>query len=202
MEIELKKYDLPDAGLIRGMGPQRRFLVWRPDFTCIVLGAGDKISSSIHAENVKRDNIPVYKRPSGGEAVLLSPNTLVISVAVPGEKLFTAKKYFNKFNPKIIGVLEALGVKNLNQNGISDIAINNQKILGSAIYQNKDRVLYHAILNVRESGSLIEKYLKHPQREPEYRAGRKHRDFVTSLLAKNYHFDMAEIRRVMNLSLH
>ena len=58
--------------------------------------------------------------------------------------------------------------------------------MGSAIYQNKEKVFYHAVLNIQETSSLISKYIKHPQREPEYRQQRSHEDFVTSLKEQNY----------------
>ena len=47
--------------------------------------------------------------------------------------------------------------------GISDIAIDDLKILGSALYQNKDVVFYHAVLNVGESTNLMESILNIPQ---------------------------------------
>ena len=85
------------------------------------------------------------------------------------------------YNYKIISVLESFGITNLGYKGISDITINDLKILGSSIYQNKHVVFYHAVLNVCESVSWIGRYLKHPVREPDYRKNRNHNDFVTSI---------------------
>ena len=87
-----------------------------------------------------------------------------------------------------------MGVDNLHYRGISDIAINDVKILGSALYENKDVVFYHAVLNVGESASLIDKYLKHPKREPDYRNNRNHKNFVTSLAKENYNISIDKIK--------
>jgi len=194
METDIKEYNLPDSALYKAKQPGFRYMVWVPDFTCIVLGSSNKIEKSIHTENVQKDNIAVYKRPSGGEAVLLSPNTLIISVIEFRDKLQSVKKYFKKYNEIIQRALKDLGFENVKQNGISDLSIGDQKICGSAIHQNKERVFFHAVLNINESSSLIEKYITHPQREPDYRQGRKHKYFVTSLTKKNHYLTIKEIK--------
>jgi lipoate-protein ligase A len=198
MKIELRKYNLPDALFFNGdQSTSRRpgHLVWKPGFTCIVLGFSSDVEKSVYIENVRNDNIPVFKRPSGGEAVLLSPRTLVVSAVKFREKLQHVKTYFKDYNGRIIRALESMGVKYLSQKGISDISIGEQKIVGSAIYQDKEKVFYHAVLNVGEPGSVIEKYLKHPLKEPGYRQGRRHMDFVTSLAAEGFDFEVKEIKK-------
>jgi lipoate-protein ligase A len=38
------------------------------------------------------------------------------------------------------------------------------------------------VLNVAESVECINKYIRHPKREPDYRKGRNHNEFVTSIM--------------------
>jgi lipoate-protein ligase A len=149
-------------------------------------------------ENAGADGVPVYQRPSGGETVVLSPGTPVISILKSGDRFKSPSLYFNSYSEKIIRALRALGVRDLRTDGISDICIGNKKILGSSIYRNKDRVLYHAVLNVSEPAETIERYLKHPVREPEYRRGRGHGEFVTSLLKEGYRLNGGEIRQALS----
>jgi lipoate-protein ligase A len=47
---------------------------------------------------------------------------------------------------------------------------------------------------VAEAPEFIGRYLKHPSREPDYRAGRKHEEFVTSLAAAGYPLYCKEVR--------
>jgi lipoate-protein ligase A len=192
--MEIKPYDLPDAELLEDNTSTYRYMVWEPGFLCIVLGQSNQLDQSVFVERAAVDGVPVYKRASGGETVVLSPGTLVVSILKRGDGLRSPKLYFNAYNEKIVQALRGLGVKNLSKNGISDICIDNQKILGSSIYRSKDRVLYHGVLNRAESVDVIERYLKHPLREPEYRHGRSHKDFVTSLAQQGYQFTGAEIR--------
>jgi lipoate-protein ligase A len=195
--IKIKKYDLPDAELLTGNGTDP--IVWVPERFCIVLGQSNEPGESIHTAVAEEENIPVYKRPSGGETVILSPNTLVMSFVKRNEPLRSPKRFFSLFNGTIIDSLTSLGVKGLGQKGISDICIGEKKILGSSIYRNKNLLLYHAVLNISEPVSNMEKYLKHPSREPDYRAGRSHADFVTSLAAEGYVLSVEAIRAAISI---
>jgi lipoate-protein ligase A len=50
------------------------------------------------------------------------------------------------------------------------------------------------VLNLSEPVTCIEKYLRHPVREPDYREKRAHRDFVTSLSQEDYSLDPEQIK--------
>jgi len=195
----VRKYDLPDSYLFENDVVKSSSIVWIPDETCIVMGRSNNPSDSIFIEDVVADSIPVYKRPSGGETVVLSNKMVVLSIAVAQTDFKNGKSYFKDYNTKIISVLESFGIRNLGYKGISDITINDLKILGSSIYQNKFVVFYHAVLNVDESVSLIDKYLKHPLREPDYRKNRNHKDFVTSLFKENYNISIDKIKKAIEI---
>jgi lipoate-protein ligase A len=195
--IKVGKYNLLDSYLYENNIDTPLIKVWIPEKICIVLGRSNNSTDSLYRKNILDDNIPVYKRPSGGETVLLTPKTLIISIAMNQSGFMGGKVYFKMINNKIIDSLKSLGIKNLNYRGISDIAINDVKILGSALYQNIDVVFYHAVLNVSESIELIEKYIKHPNREPDYRKNRSHKDFVTSLAKENYSIDIDKIKNAL-----
>ena len=197
----VRKYDLPDSYLYENNIDTPLIKVWIPENMCIVLGRSNNLTDSLFIENINNNKIPVYKRPSGGETVLLTPKTLIVSIVMNQSGFNGGKIYFKMINNKIIDSLNSLGINNLHNRGISDIAINDVKILGSALYQNKDVVFYHAVLNVSESIGLIEKYIKHPNREPDYRKNRSHQDFVTSLAKENYSIDIDEIKIALEKGL-
>lgn len=195
--IKIRKYDLPDSYLFENNVVTPANIIWIPDETCIVLGRSNNPNNSLCLDNIIKDNIPVYKRPSGGETVLLSNKMLVLSIAIKQTDFKSGKLYFKDYNTKIISALKSMGIKNLGYKGISDITINDLKILGSAIYQNKFVVFYHAVLNVSESTSLIEKYIKHPKREPDYRKKRNHKEFVTSIVKEKYNICINELKEAI-----
>jgi lipoate-protein ligase A len=179
-------YDLPDSILIDPEATTPAFMVWQPAEPIIVLGQSNQAETAVHTELAEQDEIPVYKRHTGGQTVILTPLTVVISVRLISEKLDNPQVYFKWVNKAIIEALTSLGINSLNEKGISDIAIGEKKILGSSIYRKKSMVFYHAVLNLSENPEFIGRYLKHPTREPDYRSGRKHEDFVTSIHLAGY----------------
>lgn len=191
MPVEVRSYDLPDAALFGGTGDG--MLVWQPAETIIVLGQSNTPEKSLILENVVSDGIPVTKRPTGGEAVILTPQMAVITVARVFPGLVRSRDLFMEVNGMILDLLSDLGVKNYGTRGISDITIGHRKILGSSMHRRENRLVYHAVLNIAGDPSIFERYLRHPSREPDYRQNRPHGEFVTSLKNEGYDISYNDI---------
>ena len=189
--IDIKEYNLPD--LVFSECNINAFKFWIPDKTYIVLGASNNPEESLNIENVVVDNIPVYKRNSGGQSVVITPKTIIISVVLFNKNYSKPKEIFQIINTEIIKSLQKLGINDLFHKGISDITINEKKILGSAINKKKEKIFYHAMLNYDQNPDILECYLKHPKKEPDYRKGRSHKNFVTSITESGYDISMFEI---------
>lgn len=178
--ISVLPYTLNDKSLINDdLLPA--YKIWTPECTVIVLGRGSKAESAINEHEVENQNIPVYRRPSGGETVILSPRTLCISVAVSLAEFSRPTGFFKFCNEIIRETLTKLGASGIEASGISDLSVGQQKILGSSMYKGSDRLFYHAVLNISEDPELISRLLKHPAREPQYRLGRSHSEFISSI---------------------
>ena len=196
--IEAIKYNLPDINILSQSNTDLKLHTWQPDAIYLVLGQSNSADESLNTEEVEKDQVLVYKRPSGGQTVILTPNTLVISTTVTAEKFVNPDVYFRQINSLIISILENSGIKNIHHKGISDIAVGEKKILGSAIYRNHQKVFYHSVLNVSERTDIMERYIKHPAKEPDYRKGRPHADFVTSLQAEGYKITIKNIKHLFD----
>ncbi|MBS3808008.1 MAG: hypothetical protein KGY60_10930, partial [Bacteroidales bacterium] len=192
--LVVRKYDLPDIDIFYDEENPTDFFLWVPDDFYVVLGNSNKPHQNLKEKNIRDDDVTVYKRPSGGETVILTPRTLVVSLKVTLRKFSNPAAHFRYFNQKIIEALSSLGVQDLYYRGISDIAIVDRKILGSSIYRRRNLLFYHAVLNVSESVDTIDRYIKHPVKEPDYRSGRSHHEFVTSLHAEGYQLSMKQLR--------
>lgn len=193
-------YDLPDMAILNSEAPAEVH-VWQPDRTYLVLGQSNRTDTSLFTEKVMADNIPVYKRPSGGETVILSPNMLVIAVSFKELRLQNPAVYFKKINDTIISSLSECGFTGLSQKGISDISRGPKKVLGSSIYRKPGRVFYHAVLNMAEDPSVISTYIRHPQKEPDYRQGRTHEEFVTSLTGSLQSIPLEKLKAILKSRL-
>ena len=195
--LEIRKYDLPDISIFYDEELENDFFLWVPDDFYVVLGNSNKPEHNLIEKNIRDDDVIVYKRPSGGETVILTPRTMVISIKMTQDHFSNPSTWFRYFNQKIIDALTSLGVENLYYRGISDVAIDDKKILGSSIYRRRKVLFYHAVLNVSESVDTIARYIKHPTKEPGYREGRDHHEFVTSLHAEGYSLSMKQVRGAM-----
>ncbi len=199
--IAVQEYNLPDLHFFQNCTAARDSFVFVPERRFIVLGRGSDPGAAFHPEPVLRDGIPVLKRPSGGETVILSPETLVIAVVQNGVPLSSPHRYFKSYSEIIMQILQRFGLRNLHQRGISDICIGEKKILGSSIYWHHQKLLYHAVLNVGEPLENLERYLKHPPREPDYRSRRSHAEFVTSLRLAGFSESVASLREQLETAL-
>ncbi len=193
--IQVLSYTLPDISILHDYKPDKHFYLWQPDQTIIVLGRSNKAKAAINHIQVLEDNVPVYQRPSGGESVLLSPKTLVISAVGSFNEHKKPTDFFAYCNGIIIEALEQMEVSGLGQNGISDITLGAKKILGSSMYKHSERWFYHSVLNLGIEAHTIARYLQHPSREPDYRKGRSHEAFVTSLGSEGYHIDIDLLKK-------
>lgn len=193
-------YNLPDFSIFHSE-KKYDFRLWIPDQTYIVLGRSNNETNALFLEQVKQDKVPVLKRPSGGETVIISPRTIIISVKLPKTGELKAHDYFHLINGIIMNTLKNAGIEDIQPKGISDIAIGMKKILGSAIYKKPDKIFYHAVLNYHEDVNIFDRFLKHPAREPAYRKGRKHSDFVTSIAEAGYHIPILTIQKMLSDSL-
>lgn len=198
--MEPLKYDLPDFSIMEQVD-SNNFFVWQPDDLYIVLGRANSIEKALHMQVAQEDNVKIFKRPTGGESVVLSPQMVVFSARFTKKQEEKPGVFFNLINSCLIEELSKLGIENLSSKGISDLSIGGKKIMGSSMYLKGDLLFYHAVINVSEDVSKISKYLKHPSKEPDYRKGRSHDEFVTSLHKEGYLVDNKEVMRCVESAL-
>jgi len=172
--------------------------VHRPEAFHVVMGAGGKTQQEVYLAQLLADHVPLYKRKGGGGTVLLGPQTLIITVHAGVPNPFAHKPYFSAINSAIIKVLRQWSPLDYRERGISDIAAGDKKILGSSIYRRKQYLLYQASLIVYPELGLMDRYLKHPPREPDYRESRPHSDFVTSLQELGIHISWDQMTQSFN----
>ena len=66
-------------------------------------------------------------------------------------------------------------------NGISDLVYGDRKFSGNAQQRKREHLLHHGTLLYAFELPMINRYLRHPPRMPDYRRNRPHSDFVTNL---------------------
>lgn len=160
--------------------------VYRPQETCVVLGRGGSEERELHRAAIDADGVPVYRRPGGGGAVVLDEGNLVVVLALPLPGLGAVTAAFRLASDLVVGALAACGVPGVEQRGVSDLVLGDRKLGGSCLRRERGLAHYATTLLVDPRLELLERYLQHPPREPEYRKRRRHSDFVTTLSSEGY----------------
>jgi len=169
--------------------------VYEPEDLCAVLGAAGNPEADLSLDNLAADGIPWRRRRGGGGTVVLTPGQVVLACITTVESPFRNKEYAARINTWFIEALERLGVREVQPRGISDLAIRERKILGTSIYRTRLVLFYQASLLVSNDLSLFTRYLAMPSRVPEYRAGRSHEDFCTTLRREGYSFSVEDVMK-------
>ncbi len=170
--------------------------VWRvyePRETIAVLGAAGNPSRDLVLANLEEDGVPYLFRRGGGGTVILSPGQVVLVLVTEVSSPFRNKEYAAAINGWIIEALSGLGIPSVEQRGISDLAIGEKKILGTSIYRRRLTLFYQASLLVSNDLSLFSRYLSMPSRVPDYRKGRAHEEFCTTLVREGFRTSAAEV---------
>lgn len=198
MVIQPLPYDFEALERFEREGP---FIwLWEPAEMACVLGAGTP-ASDVDLALCAATDVPVYRRRGGGGAVVLSPGNLVITACYDAGRKPFATQWIIPIAEGIARAVESLGVEGAWVRGLGDVALGERKILGSSLYANRQVVLYQGSLLVDSDLDLIPRYLPHPSKEPDYRRGRSHLDFVTSLARAGYAGGMQPLREALEREL-
>jgi len=155
------------------------------DFS-LVLGRASSVEKELWVEKCLEDKIPMYRRSGGGCAVLIDPGNIIVAATMcrTGQyRELAIKKIFTHFADWLINAFEIIGIHGLVPQGISDLTLNNMKVGGACLYIGQRTLYFSTTVLVSPNIELMGRYLKHPPREPAYRQGRKHADFVAGLTA-------------------
>jgi len=155
--------------------------VWESPVPAVVLGRSGSIARDVNEAACAADGVEILRRTSGGGAVLLGPGcvnySLLLSLEIHPELRDVRASY-----RLILGwLIQALRVPGLEIRGLSDLAIGGRKVSGNAQHRGSGTLLHHGTLLCGLDAQLIERYLKEPARQPDYRQGRSHREFLGAL---------------------
>ncbi|MDR2728935.1 MAG: hypothetical protein LBB56_07365 [Chitinispirillales bacterium] len=208
MKTELPKFPgqlrKNDALFIYGASQKKPFrFIYEPDSVEIVHGPSCRVNEEIFVSRCKEDNIAVTERRGGGGTVVLSPGMLVTIVVGEKRGKENAVDIFHRIHDAFIRALSETGVTDAAHRGISDLAVNGKKILGSSLYMGSNTSFYYyqSSLMVSNNLALLNRYLCHPPREPDYRKGRDHTQFCTTLCESGLRISISELSKLIEFSL-
>lgn len=119
------------------------FMLWRNE-PAVIVGKHQNTIAEINIDFIKKKNIPVVRRLSGGGAVFHDLGNLNFTF-IKTKKAGEPGHDFRKFTEPILGVLLKLGV-NARFEGRNDLTIEGKKFSGNAMAVHGNRVLHHGTL--------------------------------------------------------
>ena len=174
------------------------YKVYEPSDVTIVLGAGRMAEKDVLLENTRIDGVTVLKRKGGGGTVVLSPGQVVLTLVKEVHSPFNNIEYAHAINRWFKETLSALGIGEVDGRGTSDLAIRDRKILGAALYRRGLILFYQASLLVNNDLSLFDRYLLFPSKAAEYRRGRSHGEFCTTLHLEGFVPTVSRVMQTLN----
>jgi lipoate---protein ligase len=171
--------ELCEAGeaddLLRFWGPQQHF---------VVLGYANKAAREVNLPFCRAKGIPVLRRSTGGGTVLQGPGVLNYSLVLcfdaagPLRSIHSTNEFILKRHQAALASLIGAPVE---RQGQTDLAIGGLKFSGNAQRRQRRCLIFHGAFLLNLDLALVEQTLPLPSREPEYRAGRSHKEFLLNL---------------------
>jgi lipoate-protein ligase A len=159
--------------------------VWEWPLPAVVLGAGCRLTDDVDEAACQADGVPILRRASGGGTVLLARGCLCFSLVLAYSRspaLADVRASYRYILDRTAAALADL-LPGVGHAGTSDLAADGRKISGNAQQRKRQFLLHHGTLLYNMDLSLVSRYLRLPERQPEYRGQRVHEEFLMNLLA-------------------
>lgn len=157
---------------------------WEPRDFFVVLGYGNQMGREVNIAACRESGIPILRRVSGGGTVLQGPGCLNYSLVL---KIESAPELagIGEANAWIMNrqraVLETLLNQPVSIQGTTDLTVGNLKCSGNAQRRLKTHLLFHGTFLLNMDLKRVESALSMPSRQPDYRQGRPHGQFLTNI---------------------
>jgi lipoate-protein ligase A len=159
--------------------------IWEWPAPAVVLGAGCRLAEDVFESRCRRDGVPIVRRSSGGGTVLLGAGCLVYSLVLRFDRALELGEVRPSYRYILDRLRTALAEVTgpLERAGISDLAQGGRKVSGSGQQRKRTHLLHHGTLLYDFDVAMVERYLALPTRQPDYRKGRPHADFLANVRA-------------------
>jgi lipoate-protein ligase A len=159
--------------------------VWEWPAPAVVLGAGCRLAEDVVEAACRADGVPILRRASGGGTVLLGRGCLLYSLILSYQRSPELSDLTSSYASILDRIGEALSglVPDLEHAGTSDLSWRGRKFSGNAQQRKRNHLLHHGTLLYDFDLEQVSRYLRTPARQPEYRGGREHAEFLVNLPA-------------------
>jgi len=157
---------------------------WEPHNYFVVVGYSNKVDREVNVEQCRAQGIPILRRFSGGGTVLQGPGCLNYTLVILNDLLGASIDLVSSYRfvlERHRAMCERLIGKAVEVAGVSDLAIAGKKLSGNAQHRKRRCTLFHGTFLLNFDLPLITQLLPLPSKQPEYRGGRAHGEFLCNL---------------------
>lgn len=178
--------------------PVELLRIWEFTRSVAVMGRSSRISQEVNVQACDQDQVPYLRRSSGGASIVAGPGCLMYTLLIDYRKR-PAWRMLDVAHSEVMKGLSAaaqnsLDALNLDRKvdwqGTCDLTIDGKKFSGNALRCRRNFMIYHGTILLHMPLTHISRYLLLPPRQPEYRNGRDHSDFVCNLLPDGFPYQM------------
>lgn len=158
--------------------------LWEPPAYCVVVGAGGSVTIDVNRAACEAAGVPILRRASGGGTVLLGPGCLCFSLVLRTDRapgLDQIQPSIRYVLGRVLNAIQPIALGEIT--GTSDLVLSGRKFSGNSQQRKRDHFLHHGTLLFDFDLDRIQDLLGRPERQPEYRGGRSHSEFLTNLRA-------------------
>lgn len=156
------------------------FRFWESPRYFAVAGVAQSIADVIDQNACERDGVAIGRRCSAGGCVLQGPGCLNYALILDQRERPSLRSIRGSYREILQAVCEALGHEGIGASleGTSDLSTGGRKFSGNAQRRKKHYVLHHGTILYDFDLEKLALYLREPEEQPEYRAHRRHGEFV------------------------
>lgn len=157
---------------------------WEPETYFVVLGSTNKTEAEVDTDACRTLGVPLYRRASGGGAVLQGPGSMCYALILRIDKM-----------PELGGIAESnrhimdtqrdalqpIIEHPIEVKGFTDLTVGGRKFSGNSQRRKQKYLLFHGTLLLDFDLTMIARTLRMPVKRPEYRGERAHKEFLTNL---------------------
>ncbi len=163
--------------------PEETLRFWESPVPAVIVGRSSRITAEVRLEVCRRDGVPILRRSSGGAAVVIGPGCLIYTLVL-NLTLRPALRAVDAAHRYVLGrMIDAMRplLPEIQCRGTSDLVLGTRKFSGNSLRLKRKNLLYHGTILYNFPLEWIDRYLTMPPREPDYRQGRTHEEFVTNI---------------------
>lgn len=166
--------------------------IWEPRDDYVVVGRSSMAADEVRLEACQAEQTPIYRRPSGGAAIVAGPGCLMYALVLSYDlrpelrSLDAAHALVMAAHASALAaLLPPSDRENLKHEGICDLTWRGRKFSGNSVRCKRRALLYHGtVIYDMAAVDRIERRLKLPPRRPDYRGDRPHEMFVGAFPAQ------------------